>query len=85
MRTLIRNSYKRADQKLLCFACFSNYIDPIKYENLMNSFISSQFNNCSLVWMFNDRETNLKLNHNHERALRLVCKDCESELEKLKG
>ena len=37
-----------------------------------------------LVWMFHDRATNSKLNHIHERALRLVCRDSVSELEKLK-
>ena len=55
-----------------------------KSEILMNSFIRSQFNYCPLVWMFHDRATNSKLNRIHERALRLVCKDSESELEKLK-
>ena len=65
-------------------ARLSNYIDPIKSEILMNSFIRSQFNYCPLVWMFHDRATNSKLNRIHERALRLVCKDSESELEKLK-
>ena len=34
--------------------------------------------------MFHDRATNSKLNRIYERALRLVCKDSESELEKLK-
>ena len=34
--------------------------------------------------MFNDKATNLKLICIHERALRLVCKDSESELVKLK-
>ena len=50
----------------------------------MNSFIRSQFNYCPLVWMFHDKTTNSKLNRIHERALRLLCKDSESELEKLK-
>ena len=34
--------------------------------------------------MFHDRATNSKLSRIHERALRLVCKDSESELEKFK-
>ena len=75
---------KKANQKLHALARLSNYIDPIKSEILMNSFIRSQFNYCPLVWMFHDRTTNSKLNRIHERALRLVCKDSESELEKLK-
>ena len=75
---------KKANQKLHALARLSNYFDPIKSEILMNSFIRSQFNYCPLVWMFHDRATNSKLNRIHERALRLVCKDSESELEKLK-
>ena len=80
----VEDLYKKANQKLHALARLSNYIDPIKSEILMNSFIRSQFNYCPLVWMFHDRATNLKLNRIHERALRLVCKDSESELEKLK-
>ena len=34
----------------------------------MNSFISSQFNYCPLVGMFNDRATNAKLNRTFEKA-----------------
>ena len=75
---------KKANQKLHALACLSNYIDPIKSEILMNSFIWSQFNYFPLVWMFHDRAANSKLNRIHERALRLVCKDSESELEELK-
>ena len=66
---------KKAKQKLHALARLSNYIDPIKSEILMNSFIQSQFNYCPLVWMFHDRTTKSKLNSIHERALRLVCKD----------
>ena len=75
---------KQANQKLHALARLSNYIDPIKSEILMNSFIWSQFNYCPLVWMFHDRASNSKLNRIHERALRLVCNDSESELKKLK-
>ena len=75
---------KKANQKLHALARLSNCIDPVKSEILMNSFIRSQFNYCPLVWMFHDRATNSKLNRIHERALRLVCKDSESELAELK-
>ena len=49
----------------------------------MNSFIKSQFNHCSLVWMFHDRVLNSKINHIQERALRLICQGSDTELEKL--
>jgi len=50
----------------------------------MNFVISSQFNYSPLVWMFNDRATNTKLNHTFEKAQQLVCKGSEPKLEKLK-
>ena len=80
----IEDLVKKANQKLHALARLSNYIDPIKSEILMNSFIRSQFNYCPLVWMFHDRATNSKSNRIHVRALRLVCRDSESELEKFK-
>ena len=41
----------------------------------MKTFIQSQFNYCSLVWMFCSRTLNNKINKLHERALRLVYKN----------
>ena len=38
----------------------------------MKSFIESQFGYCSLTWMFCRRKTNTRINHVHERALRIV-------------
>ena len=81
----VEDLYKKANQKLHALARLSNYIDPIKSEILMNSFIRSQFNYCPLVWMFHDRATNSKLNRIQERALRMVCKDSESGLADLKN
>ena len=39
------------------------------------TFIESQFNFCPLVWMCHSRELNQKINHLHERALRVVYTD----------
>ena len=38
----------------------------------MKSFIEAQFGYCQLIWMFHTRELNRKINHIHERALRIV-------------
>ena len=40
----------------------------------MRTFIESQFNFCPLVGMCHSRELNHKINHLHERALRVVYK-----------
>ena len=41
----------------------------------MKAFIESQFGYCPLVWMFCGRQTNARINHIHERALRAVYND----------
>ena len=49
----------------------------------MKSFIESQFGYCPLVWMFHSRSLNNRINHIHERALRIVYKDYYSSFEEL--
>ena len=41
----------------------------------MRSFIISQFSCCPLIWMTQSRGINNKINHVHERALRIVYKN----------
>ena len=38
----------------------------------MKAFITSQFSYCPLIWMFQSRNLNNKINRIQERALRLV-------------
>ena len=82
-RKHIEDLRKRANQILQALARSSTYIDPLKPEILINSFIQSQFNYCPLLWMFHDRVLNSKLNLIQERALRLVCTGSETECENL--
>ena len=49
----------------------------------MNSFFSSQFNYCPLVWMCHSRLINNKINRLHERCLRIVYSDKKSSFEDL--
>ena len=49
----------------------------------MKAYIESQFGYCPLVWMFCGRQENNRINHLHERALRIVYNDYESTLENL--
>ena len=66
----IKNLCKKAGQKLCALLRISPYVD----ENLKKSFsiIKSQFNYCSLVWMFCSRKLNNLINIVQERALRLI-------------
>ena len=54
-----------------------------KLKLVMKTFIMSQFNYCSLVWMFHSRTLNTKINKLHERALRLVYKNDSSTFQEL--
>ena len=54
-------------------------------RNIMKAFIESQFGYCPLVWMFCGRQTNARINHIHERALRAVYNDEKSPFEELLG
>ena len=42
---------------------------------LLKTFIESQFGHSPVIWMFHSRRVNNKINHFHERSLRLVNKD----------
>ena len=52
-------------------------------RTLMKAFIESQFNYSLLIWMFHSRTMNNKINHTHERALRLVYSDHVSSFDEL--
>ena len=49
----------------------------------MKAFIESKFAYCPLIWMFGQRFSNTRINHLHERALRIVYNDNESSFEDL--
>ena len=49
----------------------------------MKSFVTSQFNYCPIVWMCQNRSLNNKVNHIHERALRVVYQDFQSSFSTL--
>ena len=49
----------------------------------MNSFFMSQFSYCPLVWMCHSRTINNKINHLHERCLRVIYNDKISSFKEL--
>ena len=49
----------------------------------MKSFIESQFSYCPLVWMFSGRFSNNRINHIHERTLRIVYSDYRLSFEEV--
>lgn len=54
-----------------------------KRECLMKKIIASQFNYCSLIWIFHSRELTKRINELHEGALRHFYKDKKANYDKL--
>ena len=67
--------WKKAGRKLSVLARLSNYMSFVKRKILLKAFAESQFGYCLLTWMFHCRRANSKINHIHERALRIVYKN----------
>ena len=74
---------KKTDRKLSVLARLSNYMSFEKVKMLLKAFVESQFGYYWLIWMFHDRKANSKINHIHERALRIVYKNNVLSFEEL--
>ena len=74
---------KKANRKLHTLSCVSKYMTFNKRRILKESFIISQFNYCPLIWIIHITGPNKKINHIHERTLRIVYDDCSSSFEDL--
>ena len=63
---------RKAGNKLSVLARLSNFMSFKQRRILLKTFIESQFGYCPLIWMFHSRRLNDKINHLHERSLRIV-------------
>ena len=81
--THLNNICKKASSKVTALSRMFNFIPMKKKRLLMKAFIESQFSYCSLLWMFCSRNMNNRINHIHERALRLVYEDYTSSFDEL--
>ena len=66
---------KKVSSKVTALARMVKLIPVDRKRILMTTFIESQFLYCPLIWMFCSRKMNRRINHVHERALRLVYDD----------
>ena len=89
--SLIKNSFdlhlrtlcRKVNQKVSALARIVPILPFPKRHLIMKTFIESQFSYCPLIWMFCSNTMNNKINHIHERALRLVYQDYSSTFEEL--
>ena len=68
----------KVGKKINALCLISSSMSLGKRKTLMKAFIESQFNYCPLMWMLRCRTLNNKINHIHERALRVVHSDYNS-------
>ena len=69
------NVLAKARQKVHVLARIAPYMNISKRKLIMNSFFTSQFNYCPLVWMCHSRLINNKINRLHETCLRIIYSD----------
>ena len=68
----VRSLCKKAGRELSVLFRLSSYMNAKQKRTLMKSFFESQFGYRPLVWMFYSRGVNNKINHVHERSLRII-------------
>ena len=73
----------KARQKVHVLARIAPYMNISRRKLIMNSFFTSQFNYCPLVWMCHSRSMNNKINRLHETCLRIIYSDKTSSFEEL--
>ena len=54
-----------------------------KQRTIMKSSVTPQFSYCQLIWLFNSRRLNNKVNSIHERALTITYQDNASTFQEL--
>ena len=62
-------------QHYTSLALIGPFMNVSKKRIIMKSFIESQFGYCPLIWMFDSRGLNNKINRVHKRALRITHND----------
>ena len=63
---------KRTSQKLNALSRITFCMTFDQRKLILNSFITSHFSYCQIVWMSHSRKLNEIINHIHEMALRIV-------------
>ena len=79
----VTNLCNKTNRKLTALIRLVKFLSFEKKRILVKAFVESQFKYCPLVWMFHSRTLNKRINRLHERALRLIYNDYESDFDDL--
>ena len=74
---------KKASQKVSAVARISSLMRFEQRKRIVNLFITSHFSHYPLVWMFHSRRLNNRIDHIHERALKIIYQDYNSSFKEL--
>ena len=74
---------KNVSRKVSALSRIFIFMALTKRRFLMNSFFTSQFSYCPIIWMCHSRTVNSKINKTHERCLRIVYNDNKSSFKEL--
>ena len=74
---------KKASNKVRAFYRIAPNLEYKKDVMLYDSFVLSNFNYFSLIWMFSRKSSNNEINRIHKRALRVLLDDYGSTFEEL--
>ena len=69
---------KKASQKVSAVARISSLMKFEQRKRIVNLFITSHFSHYPLVWMFHSRRLKNRIDHIHERALKVIYQDYNS-------
>ena len=70
-------------RKINALGRIANFMSYEKRRLIINAFIESRFSYCFLIWMFRSRTLSNKINHLHERALRIAYSDYTSSFNEI--
>ena len=79
----IKSICRKVGQKLGALLRITNYLNSSQKKLIFSGMIKSQFSYSPLIWMFSSRKSNNLINRIHERSIRIVSSDNESNLENL--
>ena len=66
---------QKASQKVSAVARISSLMRFEQRKRIFNLFVTSLFSYCPLVQMFYSRRLNNRIDHIHERALKIIYQD----------
>ena len=79
----VQGMCKKASQKISAVARISSLMRFEQRKCIVNLFITSYFSHYPFVWMFHSRDLNNRIDHIHDRALKIIFQDYNSSFKKL--